>query len=147
MPPDWRAPGIVTDVECSLGGYGTFDFSKSWRDGGDSFDDFKYAIQGSGVINIATGIMNFNLNWSRSRAYIGNTTEHKYDVTQNDDGVMEITGTLKVLNSGNLNFTQTNSSGMYDSIITFAEVGKEPIVYQCSGSISKDSNLRIARPE
>ncbi len=147
MPPDWRAPGIVTDVECSLGGYGTFDFSKSWRDGGDSFDDFKYAIQGSGVINIATGIMNFNLNWSRSRAYIGNTTEHKYDVTQNDDGVMEITGTLKVLNSGNLNFTQTNSSGMYDSIITFAEAGKEPIVYQCSGSISKDSNLRIARPE
>lgn len=148
MPADWRTPNIATSVEFPVGNSGQFNIAANWQEGGDAFDDFKYEIQGSGKINTVTGTIDFTLNWRRSRAYVGKTEKKTYDVTQLDTGVMEVSGQLTLSNWGDLSYKQTSNSGLYDSSITFAEVGEDPIIYQGSGDISKESGIfRLTRPK
>lgn len=144
MPPDWRVPSITTEVQSS----GGFNFNKTWRDGGDSFDDFQYSIQGEGSFDPASGILSISMSWRRSRAYVGQTTSKKYNVTQSDTGIVKTTGTYKVSDYGDLNYKQTSSTGSFDSTITFAEPSEEPKVYQCSGGVSPDLIVfKFSRPK
>ena len=152
MPSDWYVPSINGRAEVTIGASGDFSVSKKWNEGGDPFADYTNDVTITGKINIAEGTTAMTLKFTRSRHYIGHmiSSGKEYDVTENDSGSMETTGTLVVTPLGSIKCKTTNRTGSYDSEITFIEIKKdgrgEPDVFKCNAGYDNDSEIEIDVP-